>query len=300
MSDVSYTADEPESQPAEETPDVAAETPAETPDVVEGTVDETDSQEQPVDDDDVELEVDGDKYRVPKKLESAFLRNRDYTEKTQAIAEERKVIQAEREATMQRARDQETFMEDISTVRALEANLKEYGQIDWNTLARNDPQRALELQIQHQQLREAHSNKIAELDNKVRTHVATQEQQEAAETAKTIEVLTKPDPKIGWPGYSPAHMTKLAEVAEKELGVTKADLKRIRSPQAIKILNLSLLGLQSLKTAQTARAKPVVKAQPAQQVRGIGAAVNRDPNKLPIDEWVKQERIRMAKKIQQP
>jgi hypothetical protein len=37
-----------------------------------------------------EIEVDGEKFALPKKLEKAVLQERDYTQKAQAIAEQRK------------------------------------------------------------------------------------------------------------------------------------------------------------------------------------------------------------------
>lgn len=62
---------------------------------------EDDNDEPPLRDDEVEVEQEGKKYRVPKALEKSFLLHADYTRKTQEVAQERKVVEAAMNSTHQ-------------------------------------------------------------------------------------------------------------------------------------------------------------------------------------------------------
>src|SRR5216683_4865345 len=52
-----------------------------------------------------ELEWDGAKYQVPMKLKDAFMRNEDYTRKTQELAEQRKSVDQLREISQTKQMD---------------------------------------------------------------------------------------------------------------------------------------------------------------------------------------------------
>ena len=45
-----------------------------------------------------EVEIDGKTYKLPPELKDGFLRQADYTRKTQELAEQRRRMEAEREA----------------------------------------------------------------------------------------------------------------------------------------------------------------------------------------------------------
>src|SRR5882724_5619126 len=60
-----------------------------------------------------ELEWDGEKFQVPAKLKDAFMRNDDYTRKTQDLAEQRRTVDHVRELATQAQADR-AFGESIS------------------------------------------------------------------------------------------------------------------------------------------------------------------------------------------
>lgn len=79
-----------ESEPFEDNEDQA---PAET-DAEEATDETTDEEVAPSDEtpaDEEEVDLDGEMVKVPKKIADAILRQKDYTQKTQAVAEEKRI-----------------------------------------------------------------------------------------------------------------------------------------------------------------------------------------------------------------
>jgi hypothetical protein len=55
--------------------------------------DESEAEEQAPQEEVAEIEYDGERYQVPKKLEKAFLQEADYTRKTQEVAKQRQVLE---------------------------------------------------------------------------------------------------------------------------------------------------------------------------------------------------------------
>jgi hypothetical protein len=55
------------------------------------------------DDDSEEVDYEGEKYKLPKKLKDALLRQQDYTQKTQQVAEQRRAIEAQAQQVQQHA-----------------------------------------------------------------------------------------------------------------------------------------------------------------------------------------------------
>ena len=79
------------------------------------------------------------------------------------------------------------------------------------------------------------------------------------------------------------------------MGYTDEELAGTSHPLMIKTLNLARIGYESLKKQRTAAAPVKTEAKPVPQ---IGAGKTRstvDPDKLPMEQWVKYERERMKK-----
>ncbi len=92
--------DEPEwVDPAEEKPEVKAEEDGDVPDETE---------DEPV----VEIEVDGELLEVPARFKDHFLRQQDYTQKTQEVAAERKAVEV-RMAEVEQVRQQYDFAQEV-------------------------------------------------------------------------------------------------------------------------------------------------------------------------------------------
>lgn len=90
-----------------------------------------------------ELEVEGEKYALPKKLEKGFMQERDYTQKSQALAEQRRAVELIQQE-QQLAKLQEEFrtstQNEQQQLQALEYVLSQ--PVDWNALSADEAFRA--------------------------------------------------------------------------------------------------------------------------------------------------------------
>ena len=87
-----------------------------------------------VDDGLADLPWDGQTYRVPKPLKDAFMRNEDYTRKTQDLAEQRKSVEVVREIAAQKQLEGafgETIAQESQELNVIDAYFKQVGQINW-------------------------------------------------------------------------------------------------------------------------------------------------------------------------
>jgi hypothetical protein len=137
---------------------------------------------------------------------------------------------------------------------------------------------------------------VQEIDSKLEKRRSEAAAQEAKLVQETVSALKAPDKELAWTGYSPEAMGKVHTFALKTLGIPPDDLKRIKSPVAVKTLNLARIGYEYLQSMKAKTSKPAVQAEPAKQVPTNKAGATFNPDKLPMDKWVIYERQRMAKK----
>lgn len=84
-----------------------------------------------------ELEWDGAKYQVPVKLKDAFMRNEDYTRKTQDLAEQRKSVDQLREISQTRQMDSDfaaSVQPDMQQIAMIDAYLAQVAKIDLSNM----------------------------------------------------------------------------------------------------------------------------------------------------------------------
>lgn len=134
-------------------------------------------QEPEEDSDEVEFEINGKTYRAPK---DAVLRQQDYTQKTQALAEQRKQL----EATLERINSvSQAETQAIAQVAIVAAQIKQYDDIDWNAWDETDPVAANRARWELTQLQQQQQAAVAQYQ-KVGSEKLSVVQQE---TAKRLE-----------------------------------------------------------------------------------------------------------------
>ena len=150
-------ADEPIAQASAD--DATDETPAEEV-----------SDDQPTADEE-EVEIDGEKLKLPKKVAEAVMRQQDYTKKTQEVAEKRRSVDDRAQYLDAREQLLNSTFQEAAELQALQKQAEQFKAIDWNTLVSDDPQQALKLNFAHQQLQQ----QLAEKQGKVQHLVANAE-----------------------------------------------------------------------------------------------------------------------------
>ena len=242
--------------------------------------DQTEAQtEDDVQDDAEEVEFEGKAYKVPKEIKDALLRQADYTQKTQDLAEQRRTVQA-REQSLEQTRVAMLQQFDKAVeLREITNRLSQFEKIDWQSLAASDPTQATQLNIAYQQLQREAQKKHGELQQ---VQVQVQQLSDEARQHKLTEGAKYLKERI--PDFNEKLATQIAEAAQKHYGITPAELKAISEdnpePRFVHILHdaMKWRALQAEKPnamKKVAQAAPVVKPQAAQPKRTNKAAEDR-------------------------
>lgn len=218
--------------------------------------DETDEQTEGEGADEAEeVEFEGKAYKVPKEIKLALLRQSDYTQKTQEVAEQRKNVEQLAQVVEQRQRVMLQTFDKAVELREIKNRLSQYEQIDWQSLAANDPTQATQLHIAYQQLQREAQNKNGELQqvgNQLQQLTETQRQQKLADGTQYL--------KTHLPDFSEKTANEIASVATKHYGITPDELK------AISIDNPDARFVHVLHDAMKWRALQAAKPQAMQKV----------------------------------
>jgi hypothetical protein len=241
--------------------------------------DETEATTEDVDQEDEEVEFEGKAYKVPKEIKEALLRQADYTQKTQDLAEQRRTVQA-REQSLEQTRVAMLQQFDKAVeLREITNRLSQFEKIDWQGLAASDPTQATQLSIAYQQLQREAQMKQGELQrvgSQVQQLTQEQREQKLVEGQKYLQQHI--------PGFSEKVAVEIATTAQKVYGITPAELKAISEdnpePRFVHILHDAMkwrqLQADKPKALQkVAQAPKVVKPQAAQPKKTNQAALDR-------------------------
>ncbi len=249
---------------------------------------ESDSQETETEDDSEEIEFEGEKYKVPKHLKDAFLRQSDYTRKTQEVSEQRKELEQAREEFQQRAEVQQRHIQDYAELHALDVELKRYQQVDWDALINQDPVEAMKLDRQYRTLSETRSG-IVQRIQEVEAKQQFQRQQEYAKALESGSEVLKRE----IPGWSREKASELKEFAVTQLGIDKRQIDSLLDPKAVIALHYAKIGYQTLK--QAAQKPKATEAKPVQKVSAKRETSTVNPDKLSADDWMKWREKQLRK-----
>ena len=271
---------EPEKPQAEDKAAPAEEQQAEATETTEGQEPAQEDQAQP---EEVEVEIEGEKYLVPKKISDRFIQHADYTRKTQDIAEMRRALSAERETVnLEKSFSQAVELEQRELSR-LDSHIEQYKKLDWGAL---ETEQLLKARAQLDQLKDRRaevaekvSAKRKEFDEKIKA--ASQEAISAGQ--KYIEQRIK--------GFNEDAKKRLFAYGLTE-GYTRDELDRIVDPRLVVSLEKARMWdeLQASKpgiTKKAAQAAPVVRP----------GSVQRGPSRIQqLDKSFKQAKGSQAKK----
>lgn len=210
----------------------------ETPDEVADS-DESDEVESAADegsDDSEEIEFEGKAYKVPKELKGALLRQSDYTQKTQEVAEQRRAVEERAQALQMQERLMSQTLEQRVELHSLQKQIAQFEQIDWQSLADTDPVQATKLNIQYQQLQRQAGMKYQELQQAQAQNdqlTANQRQQMLVQAQSDLKARI---PEFNDPKTAEAVSQKIKTTA-REYGISPQELDAIIDPRYVHVLH---------------------------------------------------------------
>lgn len=234
--------------------------------------------EDEVIDDFEEIEHEGKQYKVPKELKSAIMKNADYTQKTQEIAETRRTLEAEKAAFQASQRLQSEVYQEAVKARALDDQIKQYEQVDWTALINDDPVRAQQLTMQYMQLKDARAKVAQEIAAKERNYQINLQQQTAKQIQETMAILQR-----DIPNWSPELANKLTEFAVGQ-GFDRDELREITDARIVKLFHQAYL-LNQVNANKPKQEKPLIK--PVTTLKPSASNVKKEPSEMSNQEFAK-------------
>lgn len=241
------------------------------------------------DDDSEEVEHEGQKYRIPSALKSALMMQADYTRKTQELSEQRRMLDSER---VQSRQADEQRVQAMAQVVAVDQQLQQFSQVDWQRLSNDDPVQAQQLFMKFQQLKDQRQQ-IAGQVQQMEQQRALETQQETAKRLEEGNAVLKRD----IPNWGPDVARQVTEYAAKEYGFHPQELQQVTDPRVVKLLHAAMVGSQLVKKQQEPPKSSTPPAKPVTKVGGNNAPARRDMNTMSTDDWMKarNEQLRKSK-----
>ena len=262
-------------QPTEDQPpevEAEAEVPTEEVDAEEEVVDDApddQAEEEEQSEDEVpailKLKVNGEEVEKPlDEIVALAQQGLDYTQKTQQVAEQRKELETyaqqikmQEQAFHEQMQLNNVLIEDVAKITALDQQLTQYGNVNWQELSDNDFVEAQKLFFSYNQLQTERSQLVSQFEAKKQQVVQKQSQLMAEKIAKGKEVLAKEIP-----NWSPETNQALLSTG-KDYGFSDAELNSIVDPRHVKVLHDAMqwrkLQQNSTVKKKVSSAKPVVK-----------------------------------------
>lgn len=270
--------------------------------------DSLDTSEEPEEgqpeDDTEEVDFEGKKYKLPKELKDAVLRQADYTRKTQEIAETRKALESRASEIAQQAEIAQATAEQRVNLKLIDQQLQTFTATNWQDYAAQYGADAVATAMaQWQQLRDAKSEIEGTISHAEAELRATSERATANAIAQADALLAKEVE-----GWSPQLVNTLASYAAENFGFTGEELRDslvnpdgtpdIRSFKVLARLHNAETKLAALEAKQTSAAQTskLASVQPAKTVGGKtnGYKPGLDDS-LPAEEWMRRRNAQLAK-----
>jgi hypothetical protein len=250
--------------------------------------------EEQTDEELAEIEHDGKKYRVPAALKDGYLRNADYTQKTQSVAEMRREVEAEKARVAEMGKLRQEDVAAIGQIVNLDTQLKAFREItqgQWALLDQQDPARAQQLFRQMSLLKEQRDELVSGVQQR-------QEQlklEEQRMSAKFVEE-NKAALKRLIPNWTPELGRKVADAGMKHFGLTEKEIQSVTDARFLKILHYARIGHEALNKSRAAtKTADAVEANPVPQVAARRSAPTNDLSKIKDpDEWLRVRNKQLA------
>ena len=249
--------------------------------VAEG--DDSDTEETPDEggDDNEEIEYEGKAYKVPKEIKDALLRQKDYTVKTQEVAEQRKAVEERANAVQMQERLLSQTFEQRVELASLQKQLAQYEQIDWQGLADSDPVQATKLNLAYQQLQRQAGVKYQELQQ-----AQAQNEQLTQHQRQQMLVQAQSDLKARLPDFN-ANTAEQIKTAARSYGISDQELNTVIDPRYVHVLHDAM----KWRALQAEKPRAMQKVAQAPQVVRPAAAQPKPTNRAALDRLKTNGRV---------
>lgn len=240
-------------------------------------------------DDLCEIEHDGQRYQIPTALKGAFLRQQDYTKKTQDVARQRRALERARAMLSLQLAAQQEHLRDVAALVTIDDQLQQLSRTNLQQLRAANPQGAQALALRAAQLQQARGVVAAKLIEKLRARALLARQMEAKEAADAHRVLRR-DIK-GWD----AKMARQLRDYGVSLGFEPDELAAVTDPRIVKALHRAWNGEQQAKRPSAPPAASDMR--PLSQVaRRSSPAEIELSDRMPIEDWMKARNRQVRQK----
>lgn len=187
------------------------------------------------------VEFGGQERKLPKGIPESVARDiqefgqsltRDYTRKTQEIAEIRKQIDAERQAAQELTRLTHEHADLVADWRVVQRQIEGMSQTDWDALSESDPLTAQKQMARLMQLQNAQQRIGAQLQQSIASMTAKQ-QASAKEALERANAELAKDKDLKWGKETAAALTAYG----KSLGFSDTELAQVADPRVVRLLH---------------------------------------------------------------
>ena len=237
----------------------------------------------------VSIEYDGQEFEVPPVLKDAFMRQSDYTQKTQTVAEQRKSLEAQAAALTQQQELQQQTFEDVAHVKAIDQEIEQYNALNWPELYQQDVGQAATLDHQKRELENQRQQTINRLNQNQAKALESQRVEHARMREEGQKVLSK---EID--NWTPELAQTIAAYGVSQ-GLNEQAVASIIDPVHVKLIDKARR-YDELVAKQKAAAPKAEPPKSAVKVKGKRAAVTKDPDKMSTEEWLKMRNSQVEKR----
>lgn len=205
---------------------------------------------------DEEIEIKGEKYKVPKAIKESIMLQADYTKKTMALADERKALEAQKGQIDPNLTQKLTHYENLlgDAVRADQ-------QTDWQKLLHEDPIGYL----QQKELAEARQREWQQVNVKNQKEIAEKVSQVAN---KEWEQLTAKRPELKEAAAFKAHDEKIKTFLTEQ-GYEPREVGPALMDHRVRLMVEDAIKYRDLQTASAETAKKIEKLPPKIERPGV-------------------------------
>lgn len=231
--------------------------PPETPPDTEQSTD-TEATSESTAEETFELDHDGEKYVLPKKLEQSFMHHKDYTQKTQSLADTRRqieLVQQQARVAQSLAGFDQTLASEIQQLSAYDWALEQAKTINWASMSTEE---MLRKKLEIDGYKDQRETLAKTIDGKRQEFMKTQQAEIEKIKAQSLEILKKRIPNWG------EDVMKAIRSHAIQDGYTESELGSILDPRhAVTLWKASQYDALQAKATPTIPAAKTVKTTPS-------------------------------------